>query len=46
MAAQHRKAGPMKHRNEPRGGQRNEQADIAEEWDLPASGSLSSDETE
>ena len=33
IAAQHRHAGPMKHRNRPRGGARNEQADILAETD-------------
>jgi hypothetical protein len=33
IAAQHRKAGSMKHRNAPRGGARNEQADLLEEYE-------------
>lgn len=31
IAAQHRRAGPMKDRRAPRGGQRNDQADLLEE---------------
>lgn len=31
IAAQHRHAGPMKHRNRPRGGARNEQAELLSE---------------
>ncbi len=33
QAALGRKAGPMRHRLQPRGGARNEQADLFEEWD-------------
>lgn len=33
VAAQHRNAGFMKHRNQPRGGARNEQADLLEEYE-------------
>jgi hypothetical protein len=38
VAAQHRKSGPMKHRNQPRGGARNEFLEYleeAEEFDVP-----------
>lgn len=33
IAAQHRNAGPMKDRRAPRGGQRNEQAELHQEFD-------------
>lgn len=32
VAAQHRKAGPMKHRNQPRGGARNEFLEYLDEY--------------
>lgn len=31
VVARNRNGGPMRHRNQPRGGQRNEQADLLEE---------------
>lgn len=33
IAAQHRNAGAMKHRNQPRGGARNLQADLLDEYE-------------
>jgi hypothetical protein len=38
VAAQHRNAGYMKHRNAPRGGARNEQADLLDEYEDYAEG--------
>lgn len=42
VAAQHRRAGYMKHRNAPRGGARNEQADYLDEFEDYADGGYAS----
>lgn len=42
IVAQHRHAGPMKHRNAPRGGARNEQADLLDEYEDCGDGEFAS----